>query len=1049
MRLRRIAPVALLLVVGGVGAWFLRREVSSARSASPDSALTPDEHVAMLDSSLRALEDGVRDARRDRWDPAYVVEKVGQDPDSLYRWVHDNTAWIPYRGSLRGPVGVLMDRQGNSLDRALLLANLLQRAGHTVRLARTVIPLERAAAMLPEQASKRPREVGGDVDLLAEPPVSISEAAGAYGLDGKAIEQTLESFDEATAELVDKVEQRVAVQSERLLRSVDGLDPSAEWTVRADSALAMLRDHWWVQLNATGSWQDLDLVRLDTMSVPMAAPIETLESTGVDSALHHQVTIRVVTERFTAGRLVEERVLEHTLRPSEMIGRSIVLQFWPTAWQPRDSMSGSARTLRLFAMEQDQWRASLVIAGDAVAEATLEESTRSADRATGSLGGLGGAMTRALDTRRDEEDSVLTAASIEYVMDVPGRASRVLRRSVFDLIGPAARQAGVAAPAFDERHRLDRSLSLMMRTEILPVVAQPNADFVAHLAAQSVLANADLLRALSHPGFGPYAAAMDSLLNTAQPGVGPLYALAALRHHANGTTAFIDQPAILTRHRYPRVDGDSIALADAADIVANEMGIGLRESDGFAARVVQGVWDTNLEALLGLAGGPVGNAAAAFDANRNWRTLTRDDRERLPELRLPADALTRIGHDLDSGYTVVVPERPITVDRRQFTAWWRIHPRTGDALGIGENGWGQGSEYSLTTNIIIVGGRAFVFEYGLCQFIPQMANSLRVIGGEFWRLGIAPSWTRPPEPGKDFEDVAVENNRMCLKQAMLAGFLATAPLLISTARYSVLARIQRSALQREAIANMRQATRFCLCIRGPAGGLTRAQARGGPIIPKGGGDAKMIDPLGKTQPAGRAPDPGKTLDLGKTQPNAQTPGMTMRGMGRSRAQGPYPRSMAEAERNRQAAYDAYYRAANNSSEHTGNWIRYRFEHEYHLRKVNPDAPIPDFLGDDFHSELAAKMNQASTATDYELTRAIEADKKLEWAYDAARKGEIPWHEPASPTPGSSSCIPSCSPASSGSGSGSAPASRPSGSLEVGSAGVSRSFFQGRWPTGNR
>ena len=77
----------------------------------------------------------MRDAPRDRWDPAYVVKALGRNPDTLFAWVRENTTWIPYRGVLRGPMGVLMDRQGNSLDRATLLAALLVEAGHEARLA--------------------------------------------------------------------------------------------------------------------------------------------------------------------------------------------------------------------------------------------------------------------------------------------------------------------------------------------------------------------------------------------------------------------------------------------------------------------------------------------------------------------------------------------------------------------------------------------------------------------------------------------------------------------------------------------------------------------------------------------------------------------------------------------------------------------------------------------------------------------------------------------------------------------------------------------------
>ena len=867
---RRIA-LAVVLALAGAAALFLMAREAFVPNAGTDRVveLTPEAQRVMLDSSLRALEDGVRAAPRDRWDPEYVVALVGRDPDSLYRWVQENTSWIPYRGVLRGPTGVLMDRQGNSLDRALLLAELLRRAGHSVRLARTEIPMERAVAMLPELVARRPERA--DLEQVAGDVVPIAESADRYGLDGKAIEQTLENHDETTTELLKRVEERVASQTTRLLETVDAIGPFAEWRSRADSALAMLRDHWWVQVETDDSWSDLDIVRHDgTSTPPMPAPLEIVAPLSVAASLHHQVTIRVVTERFTQGRLVEERVLEHTLRPSDVIGQPIVLQFWPSDWPALESTTvQTARSLRQRALEQDGWSAALVIGNDAVATAALDASAGAARPASG-IGGLGDAMANALAPRRDGEDDQLTATSIDFVIDVPGRKSRVIRRSVFDLIGPAARHAGVTAVTLDEGQKLRRSLSLMMRTEILPLGAQPNAAFVAHLAARNMLANADLLRAVSQPGFGSDARLTDSLLQTAEPGVGPLYALAVLRHEAISTAVFLDQPTILTRHRFPRVVGDSVGLVDATDIVANEVGITLSESDGFMARLAQGTWDTNLEALLGLAGGPAGNAAAAFEESRNWLALTRDDKERLRELELPADAMTRIGQDLESGYTVVVPQRPVTVDRQEFSAWWRIDRQTGNALGIGENGWGQGSEYgNLARNILIVGGRAFAFEYGLCQFIPQAANSLNVIGGEFWRQGIAPSWTRPPEPGKDFEDVAVENNRVCLKQAMLQGFLATAPLLLATARYVAITRVRSLARQQaayetgwqEAIKRWRAARLPCLCTIGGSGGfpgLTRAQARGGPIIPAGRGSSgsKPIDPLGKTEPGLRPTMPG-------------------------------------------------------------------------------------------------------------------------------------------------------------------------------------------------
>ena len=59
---------------------------------------------------------------------AAVLAQVGNDPAAMRAWVAREAYLVPYRGLLRGVVGVLMDRCGNSLDRAMLLAALLARA---------------------------------------------------------------------------------------------------------------------------------------------------------------------------------------------------------------------------------------------------------------------------------------------------------------------------------------------------------------------------------------------------------------------------------------------------------------------------------------------------------------------------------------------------------------------------------------------------------------------------------------------------------------------------------------------------------------------------------------------------------------------------------------------------------------------------------------------------------------------------------------------------------------------------------------------------------
>jgi hypothetical protein len=102
-----------------------------------------------------------------------VVEQLGRDPQVLFEWVRDNTWWIPYRGVLRGPAGVLMDRLGNSLDRSLLLDSRL--ASHAAEEAR-----QKQCAHLLTLTLTRKR-AGGGAGLLGK-VVGQAGSSAAWGM---------------------------------------------------------------------------------------------------------------------------------------------------------------------------------------------------------------------------------------------------------------------------------------------------------------------------------------------------------------------------------------------------------------------------------------------------------------------------------------------------------------------------------------------------------------------------------------------------------------------------------------------------------------------------------------------------------------------------------------------------------------------------------------------------------------------------------------------------------------------------------------------------
>src|SRR5690554_1427378 len=86
---------------------------------------------------FETLEQAVAEMPKDSFDMEAALARIGAtDPAAIFEWVRDNTGFVAYRGALKGASGVLMDRQGNSLDRALLLERLLETAGHRTALAR-------------------------------------------------------------------------------------------------------------------------------------------------------------------------------------------------------------------------------------------------------------------------------------------------------------------------------------------------------------------------------------------------------------------------------------------------------------------------------------------------------------------------------------------------------------------------------------------------------------------------------------------------------------------------------------------------------------------------------------------------------------------------------------------------------------------------------------------------------------------------------------------------------------------------------------------------
>jgi hypothetical protein len=666
-------------------------------TSGPDSTKEdPKARAAEFDKSLRALEDGDRDMPRDTWDPDYIVTMVGRDPTALFRWVQQNTYWIPYRGALRGAAGVLMDRQGNSLDRALLLATLLEKLGITVRLAHGELSAEQADRLLPELVAYREIafHVQGKPDLD-----NLHLASEKYGLDNSSIQQSLSAAQQQIAELYSELRSHVKGQSERLLQVVKRPKQAAEWFQRSESALNALRDHWWVQQQSGDEWIDLDLLQRPKAAGALVQAEDTTSIADLSSELRHEIILRVISEQASRGKLRQHKTFESVLRLTDLLGRPVVLQFWPEDWVSNSGQTRVRTAFRHAALEQQTWGAALEVGTKTIASGILSANgdDPKAAQDDGDLGGIAGAFSRTMGVSQEDPNRQLSAVWIEYEIRVPGEKTQVVRRNVFDLVGTAARASGTPSIALTDANRLTRSLALMMRTEILPISCRFSPEFLAHLAAQSLTGNHELINAAIRGELMPDTSASDALLDHMVPMVSTLYTLAEARFEwgSDPDSMFVDRPQLLSNHSYAATERDAIVPREATDIVANEFGVSLSVADGFLARLTQGVLDTNAEAMFPVRMDGFGNAAEAYKKSGAWAYVA--DAGQTGNLQLPPDSLRGISDDVSSGFDVVAPRSSIPMAHENFSGWWRIDRNSGTTLGMGTNGWGD-AEYSVQTN---------------------------------------------------------------------------------------------------------------------------------------------------------------------------------------------------------------------------------------------------------------------------------------------------------------------------------------------------------------
>ena len=672
-----------------------------------------NEVIEWLGDIIDEVEDEEQSRIKDTFDCLAVIEEIGSDPIELFKWVRDSTFWIPYQGSLRGATGVLMDRQGSSLDRALLLGALLSSAGKDVRLAQAKLTDSQANDLWNKIQEIQDPRVLPHTDQVEYDVDRIETIARRLELDTLELQQGIEQLSRLNLKDEDKDKKRAEKQAKMLMET---LGQNREWDDESwkKRCIEAIRDHWWIQYETEGGWVDLDPVLRSHMPREiLTEPDETFGIEDLDDEQFHLLTIRVVVEQWKDNSLNEHTVLEYSLRPSEHFGKRIILHNlslgWPEDLQPDGE--DFSENIRDAILEVKEWMPVLDIGKDMIVQRgftawgginespnpTPEAETGEATR--GLFRGVTGGLTGGGSREEAEEKGALTAGWLEYDLYIPGQQNRTIRREIFDLLGPASRASHEKTePDIGEKQRLNRGYSLFSIIEILPVMCQVSLPFVNQVTSLSLLDQLyilkDELQSYDHEKWKDFDIRISMAFGAIQS---PLYKWALLRPRWNqyANHVYLDSVNVVNLRTRIVEDGEGeLLMRRTFDVVSNSISVnpGVKISP-VSVRINQGVADTLAEAKAVPGPEPHMNVTNLVDFAKNqgidWQLVKNFEDKKWEKWRLSENIRQRIKESLAKGWSIVVPERPLVIDGKARLGWWRIDLRDGETLGVMDTGFHQ------------------------------------------------------------------------------------------------------------------------------------------------------------------------------------------------------------------------------------------------------------------------------------------------------------------------------------------------------------------------
>ncbi len=603
------------------------------------------------------------------------------DPETIFRFVADEVRYEPYAGVLRGAKGTLWGRAGNSADKAMLLAAMLESALVDVRFAIGTLDDATAAKVLAASAidAATAKTQAEKVMSITTPSTSDVDASALTPEQQEAIDKFPQSREAILAKAMELRAEGVATITDALT--------DAGVTIAAPSAelpdLERTR-HVWVQYASGTDWLDLDPTLPDAKSGDV---LTTAEQTfqELPAELFHNVQFRIISETVSGGTPTRGDLLTYQATSQELVGVPLTVMH-----AKPDALKGIGVTIAAAFGGAMQWVPYLIVGETPVRGNPMAFKTSGGSNATpdASLGGAAGALGG--EASNGEGDTI--AAWLAIDITTPDGQTRHAERAIFDRVAPADRAAGTFDP------------TALPPIELTPA-GDPFGDVYLPLMSTTSLA------VVGYQVPGDYFA-QDFAVSDPR---GDL-ATVAHAHHFVRTAIEIDQASDIGLRFFPNepnVTGYTLiptqidASADGRLIATIDMfhqAYGAMPLDGSAATdnpgVIAGVLGHVAERaifgeLVSVMPTPEGKVFLSVgrvfeEAKKNGIPLvTLQPGTTSAGIDVSARAANLIKEALDTGFVVIVPQKGVPLDGTPYTGWWQVNPETGETFDRMETGGSQ------------------------------------------------------------------------------------------------------------------------------------------------------------------------------------------------------------------------------------------------------------------------------------------------------------------------------------------------------------------------